>query len=166
MKRLLIVLGCCVITTACEGANPMAPSPVTTGNPLPPVSAPPPGPPVAFLQPFTELQVGSTLGRTVLSDANPDCPGLPGWGCQFFRVTPMADGLLTVAVDWEVETQPHQGLDLSIEYADGNSHWADMPYPGVLDVQGRVQAGRTDQITVWYTFPGVTFELTTSMDTP
>ena len=55
MKRLLIVFGCCVITAACEGSNPMAPSPVTIANTLPPVSAPPPQP---FMQPFTDLQIG------------------------------------------------------------------------------------------------------------
>ena len=44
MKRLLIVLGCCVITAACEGSNPTAPSRVTVANTLPPVSAPLPQP--------------------------------------------------------------------------------------------------------------------------
>lgn len=161
MKRLLIVLGCCVITAACEGSNPTAPSRVTIANALPSVSAPLPQP---FMQPFTDLQIGSTFGRTVSSDANPECPGLPGWGCQFFRVTPGADGLLTVAVDWVVETQPNQGLDLSLESTDGASYWADMPHFGELDVQGHVRAGQTYQITVWYTFPGVTFEVITSMD--
>jgi hypothetical protein len=115
-----------------------------------------------FLEPYTQLIVGSTIQRKVDRGANPDCIGDPGYGCQYFRITPDRDGTLDVLLTWVLETQPSQALDLTHESATGQL-WADFYPPATGRFTSRVKAGETSQITVWYTFPGVEFSLQTTL---
>lgn len=157
MTKTLFVIACAVLVAACSDiarVSPLAPTPVAT--------APPPPPVFRFAEPYTQLIVGSTFQRTVDKSANPDCPEFPGFGCQYFRVTPDRDGELDVEVTWVAETQPGQGLDLTLESANGGQVWADY-FPPKVYLTSHVKAGETSQITVWYTFPGLEFSVKTHL---
>jgi hypothetical protein len=158
MTKPLFVVACAVLVVACgdfariSRLSPAAPTSVVPG-------ATTPGPPaVTFQQPYTELTIGSTVQRTVDRSANPECIGVPGFGCQYFRITPDRDGVLNLELTWVRETQPNQGLDLTLDSATGRQVWADF-YPPKVFLTSPVKAGETSQITVWYTFPGVEFAL-------
>ena len=162
MTKILFAIASAALVAACGDAwmSPTSPTlvtPVATAAPFPN----PPLPPV-FLQPFTELVAGSTIQRKVDGGSNPDCPGFPGFGCQYFRITPDRDGTLAIELTWVLETQPGQRLDVSHEsaagYRDGDFH-----PPATERLTSRVKAGEMSQITVWYTFPGVEFSLRTSL---
>ena len=111
MTKTLFVIACAVLVAACSDAariSPLAPTPVVAV-----ATALPPPPVFRFEEPYTQLIIGSTLQRKVDKSANPECSG-PGFGCQYLRVTPDRDGLLDVEVTWVPETQPSQGLDLTL----------------------------------------------------
>ena len=156
MTKILLVIGCAALLAACDDIarkSPVSPTAVV------PVATVPP-PPV-FLEPYTLLIVGSTFQRKVDQSANPEC--YPGFGCQYFRITPDRDGELDVEVTWVHETQPYQGLDLTHESFTGQV-WADGFGPGPKAfLTSAVKAGETSQITVWYTFPGLEFTLRTTL---
>ena len=159
MTKILFAIACAVLVAACDSAriarmSPLAPTPVAT--------APPPPSVYMFQQPYTELTIGSTVHRKVDQSANPDCIGVPGFGCQYFRITPDRDGVLDVELTLVRETQPNQGLDLTLESATGGQVWADFD-PAKAYLTSRVKAGETSQITVWYTFPGAEFSLQTRL---
>lgn len=162
MTKILFVIACAVLAAACGDParmSPVSPTPVVA------VATPPPPPAVnPFQDPYTELTIGSTVQRKVDRSANPECIGVPGFGCQYFRITPDRDGLLDVELTWKPETQPSQTLDLSHRSAT-DEQWAD--YPSALaataHLTSRVKAGETSEITVWYTFPGVEFSLQTRL---
>jgi hypothetical protein len=162
MTRILLVIGSAALLAACDGAARM--SPISPTQAIPVATVPPPTPPPApvFLEPYTQLTVGSTFARTVDRSANPECIGVPGFGCQYFRIMPDRDGTLEVEVNWVIATQPDQGLDLSLESARGQV-WADGFGNGQTSLRSFVKAGETSQITVWYTFPGVEFTLQTAL---
>lgn len=160
MKMIPFAIACALLAAACSDVtrkSPLAPTPVAK------IYTPPPPPAVTPLQqPYTELTIGTTVERTVDRDSNPEC--FPGFGCQYFRLTPMQDGQLEVDLIWKPETQPSQTLDLSHRSATGEQ-WADYP-PAVAataHLTSRVKAGETSEITVWYTFPGVEFSLQTRL---
>jgi hypothetical protein len=161
MTRLLFALGCSALLAGCDGTLPTSPSRLPLGTP--PIAGKPLPPPFAFKEPFTLLTIGASIERTVVKEANPDCPDVPGFGCQFFRVVPEADGNLDIDVSWVLESQPNQGLDLTIEDEDGTQFWANEFRPGHVGVYGPVLAGATYQVTVWYTFPGLEFALGSSL---
>ena len=155
MTKILFVIACTVLVAACSDiarVSPLSPTPVAT--------APPPPPVFRFEEPYTQLIIGSTFHGKVDKSANPEC--YPGFGCQYFRVTPDRDGLLDVEVTWVFETQPNQGLDLTLESANGGQVWADY-YPPKVFLTSHVKAGETSQITVWYTFPGLEFSVQTHL---
>lgn len=160
MTKTLFVIACAVLVAACSESarisqlSPLAPTPV-----VPVATAPPPPSIHVFQQPYTELTIGSTVQRKVDRSANPDCIGVPGFGCQYFRITPDRDGVLDVELTWVPETQPSQGLDLTHESATGGQVWADFFDPPKVYLTSHVKAGESSQITVWYTFPGVEFSL-------
>ena len=157
MTKILLVIGCAALLAACDDiarTSPLSPTAV-----VPVATFPPP----VFLEPYTQLIVGSTFQRRVDRSANPDCIGVPGFGCQYFRITPERDGVVSVEVTWIPETQPHQGLDLTLDSSTGQV-WADFFGGAVTSLTSLVRAGETSQITVWYTFPGLEFTLRTSLD--
>ena len=162
MTKTLFVIACAVLVSACSDfarvsrLSPLAPTPVV------PVTTAPPPPVFRFQEPYTELTIGSTIQRKVDQSSNPDCIGVPGFGCQYFRITPDRDGLLDVEVTWVLETQPNQGLDLTLESTNGGQVWADFD-PAKAYLTSRVKAGETSQITVWYTFPGLEFSVQTHL---
>ncbi len=161
MHRILPAIGCiALLSTACSHANPVFPSP----SQVVALTAPAPRAPFAFAQPFTELTVGGNVHRKVGAGAqNPECVDFPGWGCHYFRVSPSSDGLLVVQLTWLLESQPGQGLDLSSTDSSGGTIWSNYG-PGPRDVLSiPVKAGSTYQMTVWYTFPGVEFEIGASL---
>lgn len=114
------------------------------------------------------LNPGASVRRVVATSAggedNPHCPDLPGWGCQFFRVTSPVDGTLDMTLTWVLATQPFQPLDLSFEREPGWTYWSDRG-PGQSQVLSvGLLEGQTAQIVVWYTFQGVEFELHTTFE--
>jgi hypothetical protein len=175
MRTLLLCFGCAVLLAACD--TPTSPSSLrrprsepSVAKPSPPASpAPSLWPSYGFGEPFTVLTPGASVRRRVEghpgSNENPQCvdPTLPGWGCQFFRVTPSFDGTLDLTLTWVLETQPNQGLDLSLDDDQRRSWWSDRgPGPSPTQLLSLpLDAGETYQITIWYTFRGVEFELRT-----
>lgn len=162
MTKHVLAIGCMMLlSTACSQQNPFSPTlavPNSSSTP-PPTPAPPR---LGFAEPFTELTVGSTLHRRVGSAAeNPECVDFPGWGCHYFRITPTRDGLIETHLTWVLATQPNQVLDMSITDANGLSSWANLDLnAGPLSVATLdAKAGHTYQVTIWYTFPGVEFDL-------
>ena len=159
MTKPLFVIACAVLVAGCSEAarmSPLSPTPVV------PVAAAPPRPADPFQEPYTQVTIGSTVQRKVDGSANPECIGVPGYGCQYFRITPDRDGMLDVELNWALETQPGQTLDLSYESATGQL-WASYFPPTKGRFMTQVKAGETSQITVWYTFPGVEFTLQTAL---
>ena len=152
-----LIVWCVVAASGCAGGNPMYPSAPSV------LLAPTPAPAFKFNEPFTELALDQTVQRHVAANG-PDCVDLHGWNCHFFRITPASDGVLDVYLAWTLETQPVQALDLSLGEANGWQHWADYgPGPqGHLHLH--VSAGQTYQITVWYMFIGVDYEIGSSFD--
>jgi len=161
MHRILPAIGCiALLSTACSQASPVFPSPQITT----PTISPAPAAPFAFAQPFTLLTIGGQVHRKVGSGAeNPDCVDFPGWGCHYFRITPSTDGVLEVVLTWLLESQPSQPLDLSSTDSRGGTAWSNYGpgSRGALSIP--VKAGSTYQMTVWYTFPGVEFEIGASL---
>ena len=161
MTKTLFVIACALPMAACNDfarisrMSPLAPTPVVA------VATPPTVYPFQypFQEPFTELSVGSSIQRKVDEAANPECLGVPGFGCQYFRIMPDREGMLDVEVKWVPETQPNQGLDLSIESSASGQVWANISGVARTLLSTRVKAGETSQITVWYTFPGLEFSL-------
>ena len=160
MRRLLRSVVCyAFIASGCSDVGrpvfPTAPSPV-------PAPAPAPAR-FAFAEPYTPLAITDVVTRHV-GDDNPMCVELPGWHCHYFRITAPSDGRLDIMLTWVLETQPNQPLDLSLMDSQGADAWSDYG-PGP---QGRlravVKAGSTYQLTVWYTFSGVEFELRSSFE--
>ena len=112
---------------------------------------------------YTEITVGQPF--TGLVAANPtECVGLGGWPCQYFRLTAPRDGTMVVELNYKPDTQPAQGVDVSINDPLGRETWADYFQPPVVRARVSVTAGTVYQITLWYTFPGLEFELQTSLD--
>jgi hypothetical protein len=162
MHKTFLAIGCVAfVSIGCSQSNPIVPSPqISTPAPVP---APPTA--FAFAQPFTELPVGATIHRQVKTfEENSECVDLAGWGCHYFRVTPPRNGQLVVLLTWLRESQPNQPLDLSITDSNGATAWADYGpgASGLLRIP--VKADRTYQLTVWYTFRGVEFEIGTSLE--
>lgn len=160
MTKILSVITCAALVAACSDIprrSPLAPTPVVAIS-----TPPPPPPPLVYGEPYSELTIGTTILRTVDRDSNPVC--FPGFGCQYFRVTPTQDGELEIDLTWKPETQPSQSLDLSHRSATGEQ-WADYPtaVAATAHLTSRVKAGETSEITVWYTFPGLEFTLQTRL---
>jgi hypothetical protein len=174
----LVAFAVCVFTLGCDSSNrvlslPTSPSggtsaaPVPTPTPAPtptPIPQPRPLPSVAF----TEITVGQTVTSVVPTPA-PPCAGEPQWPCQYFRFTAPSDGLVTVELRYRPETQPPgrfglQGVDISVVDASGREVWADFFSPsGVTGARVNVKEGVIYQITLWYTYPSLEYELETAL---
>lgn len=159
MQRLLfLIVSMAACATGCSDiilpALPTAPSQVP---------APAPVPVFAFAEPYTRISIGDVVVRRAGTDDS-ECVDLRGWHCHYFRLTAPSDGRLDILLKWVLETQPFQPLDLSLADSKGITSWSEYG-PGP---QGRlrtlVSAGSTYQFTVWYTFPGVEFELRSSLE--
>jgi hypothetical protein len=145
MRQVLAVLAV-VVTAGCghETFRPTAPTTVastTVASPLPPSGGR-----------FTEIAAGELVrGRETADD--PECVGLPGWRCQYFRFTAPRDGTLEVLLTYSAR---QQSLDISMwDHASGE-WW----HP----IRTRVTAHITYDLTVWYTTPGQEFELRLSLE--
>lgn len=160
MTKVVLAIACAALVADC-GESPARMSPLSPTPVIPIATAPPPPPYVPFFyQPFTEVAAGTLIQRKVDDSSNPECPGLPGFGCHYFRITPDRDGTLDIELTWVLESQPGQRLDLSHASAIGERD-GDFQPPATERMTSRVKAGETSQITVWYTFPGVEFSLRT-----
>ena len=168
MTRLLSQAVCvCLLTVACEKATPdfvlpTAPSSATPAAAPAPAPAPPPGP--FSPNEFTEITVGQPFTGQVPAEP-PQCDGVPGWPCQYFRFTAPSDGTIVVELNYQPNTQPGgQGVDVSIYDLLGRREaWADYFQPPVVRARLSVTAGNVYQISLWYTFPGLKFELQSSL---
>ena len=161
MRTLLwSVVWAAALSAGCSGGNPpvfpTSPSQVATPAPAPA--------PFLFAQPHTSIAVGEVVSRRADADNNPECVDLPGWHCHYFRITAEKDGTLDVIMTWVLETQPFQPLDLSLIDSRGADRWSDYGPGQRSHLRQLVKAGSTYQLTVWYTFVGVEFELRSSLD--
>jgi hypothetical protein len=164
MTKLLSSAVCLgLLTGACDKTTPLFVLPTArTGVSSTPAPAPAPQPrPFAPLE-YTEIAVGQRFTGQVSAEP-PECSGLPGWPCQYFRLTAPSDGTMVVELNYEPNTQPTQGVDLSIFDPLGPETWADYFQPGIVRARASVTAGTVYQITLWYTFPGLKFELQASL---
>lgn len=134
----------------------------------PPVPAPPPPHPAPTLPTrfgplvYTPLEIGA-VARGPLLDP-PECVEFALWPCRYFQVTPPAGGTLVVVLTYSSSTQGGQGVDVSVEEADGRGEvWAQFGSPTETRVEAPVLAGRTYHIVMWYAFDRLEFELTTSL---
>ncbi len=159
LVRLVVCLG--LLAAACGegGQTPTRPAQIPSPSPQPP-----PAPaPFAFQPQFTQITVGEVVNRRVTADA-PECSPSDPWPCQHFRLTAPSDGGLEVAMTYSVQTQPHQTLDLSFVDSVGHQLWGYAGgVPPELRVSVSVKTGAVYQITVWYTYPGVEFQLRTAL---
>jgi hypothetical protein len=77
---------------------------------------------------------------------------------------------VTVELRYRPETQPTgffglQGVDVSVVDASGREVWADFFSPsGVTSARLDVTGGVIYQITLWYTYPMLEYELQTTLD--
>ena len=160
----LVAFAVCVFTLGCEASNRVFSNPT---SPSGGTSAPAPTTPFAPVE-FTEITVGQTVTAIVPTPA-PLCLGDP-WPCQYFRLTAPSDGRLTVELRYRPETQPpghfgpQQGVDISVEDASGGRVWADFGGPEVTRARLDVKEGVIYQITLWYTYPDLAYELQTTLE--
>jgi hypothetical protein len=120
----------------------------------PPVLTPSPLRPFSFAETFTQIELGEVVHRLVAADS-PECVELPGWKCQYFRVTVPNSGMLMVDMTFSLGGVTTQGLDLSLADSQGSKSWHPVVAP--------VKTGTTYEITLWYVTPGVQFEFRTSL---
>jgi hypothetical protein len=165
----LVAFAVCVFTLGCEQSNRVFSNPTSpSGGTSAPAPAPTPTPPPLAPVEFTEITVGQTVTAIVPTPA-PLCLGDP-WPCQYFRFTAPSDGRLTVELRYRPETQPPgrfglQGVDISVtDAASGRGVWADFWSPEVTRAKLDVKEGVIYQITLWYTYPDLAYELQTTLE--
>jgi hypothetical protein len=175
---------CLVTMVACDDGrtsrphlvNPLAPS-ASTPAPAPAPPPPAPAPPPAFAPPpplprefppfdITSIAVGDVISRT--NGEAPECLGEPSWPCLYFRVVAPGTGTLEVALSYAWGTQGNQGVDVTLREAGKSGElWAQSYSPTGprwhTTLTAPVIAGRTYDITLWYTFPNLEYELRTSL---
>jgi hypothetical protein len=138
---------------------PVSPTPVPGPPSLPPVRSPSPSD-------VNPLEVGQTFS-VVVGPNPPECidpQNPPGWPCQYFRLIPPADGRLVLTLNYVPETQPTQAVDLSIHEPGQRQIWAEFLLIDQARLVVPVNAGRVYDITVWYTFPGLKYQLRASVE--
>ena len=159
-KQLWSIASLALLATACSDVShpvlPTAPSQVPAPSPTPAAA-------FRFSEPYTQVSVGDVVTRRGRTDDS-ECVDLPGWHCHYFRITAPSDGTLDVLLKWVLETQPNQPLDLSFTDSDGRTFWSEYGPGPQGRLRASVKAGSIHQITVWYTFPGVEFELRSSLE--
>jgi hypothetical protein len=179
MRKPWSSIACVVfLTVACSESGqrlfrlPTTPSD-TPAPPGPPVSpAPVPGrpspPPVRTPSPsdVNPLEVEQTFSAVVGANP-PEClhpQQPPGWPCQYFRLVPPAEGRLTLTLTYGRHTQPGQAVDVSIREGGQSEIWADFASASEARLTTRVSAGSVYEITLWYTFPGLAYELRATIE--
>jgi hypothetical protein len=158
MRRFQAFLFLLVLTSGCgeSTAPPLAPSTIVTPST---VVVPPP----RVAPPSMLLEVGVPVFR-VIDETPPDCVEYSGWPCQYFRITPSRSGTLFVELTYVPDTQPPgkfpgpQPVDVSVfgrnvevwsEFRDRTTTRVTLPVTGDVEYQ----------ITLWYTFPKLAYEL-------
>lgn len=163
----------CLLTMACDrtpslfvlptARSGVSPTPSPTPDPAPAPPAPVPLPDVFAPFQSMEIAVGQTVNGRVPAPPT-ECVGFRGWPCHYFRFTAPSDGTLLVELTYKQDAQPAgQGVDVSIADPRGREAWADYFQPPVVRARASVTAGTVYQITLWYTFSGLEFELQTSL---
>ncbi len=160
----LLVVSCGDGDSAKRFVIPTSPTTVAGPSPSPPV---PPRPPVS--SDFEPIEVGNVVHR-VIGNAPPECLREPGWPCQYFRLKVPDSGVLTVELKYQPDTQPPgrfgpQGVDLSILDLGGRRGevWAEYFDATTTRVTASVATGDEWEITLWYTFPRLDYELRASL---
>lgn len=152
---VMVVLTAALLTTGCGKDSGLFFSPVA---PTPALPAPTPRTRVPFVPAqATELLIGEAVNAVVGQDP-PECVDLPGWPCQFFDLTAPSTGILIVTAYPDLATQPYQVTDLSIMDSFGLEAWA----TGIA-AQRPVEQNERYRVTLWYTFPGLKYELIATM---
>jgi hypothetical protein len=103
----------------------------------------------------------------VVSENPPECihpQQPPGWPCQYFRLVPPADGRLTLTLSYGRHTQPTQAVDVSIREVGRAEIWADFASATETRLTARVSAGAVYEITLWYTFPRLEYQLHATLE--
>jgi hypothetical protein len=110
---------------------------------------------------YTTIRLGETVSRRVVNP--PNCVGDP-WPCQYFRLTTTGAGMLIADLTFDSVTQQGQGVDLTIEDASGRRVWAQDFTSRTTRVMARVADMTEIQITLWYTYDDLQFELRTALE--
>jgi hypothetical protein len=148
--------GFSIPTSRSGGTSAPAPAPAPQPRPLPPVD-------------FEEITLGQTATKVVPSSP-PPCVGGPEWPCQYFRFTAPRDGRVTVELRYKPETQPPgrfgpQGVDISVlDSSSGGEVWADVGTADFTRARLDVKESVVYQITLWYTYPRLEYELQTTLN--
>jgi AMP-binding enzyme C-terminal domain len=175
VRSMCSCLGAALLLVACGGRErsfvlPTAPTSTVDPSPTPqpPAPIPPtsPRPRAPTESDVNEISVGETFQARVSAEP-PECVREPGWPCQYFRLTAPNDGTLTVALTYRPDTQPPgrggpQGVDVSA-VGNGLEVWADFFNATATRLSIRVTGGVAYEITLWYTFPNLEYELQTSL---
>jgi hypothetical protein len=165
----LVASAVCVFTLGCEQSNRVFSNPTSPSGGTSAAPAPSPQPRPLPSVDFTEIDLGQTVTSVVPTPA-PPCAGEPQWPCQYFRFTAPSDGRVTVELRYRPETQPPghfgpQGVDISVVDGFGREVWADFFNPaGVTKATLDVKEGVIYQITLWYTYPRLEYELQSTLD--
>lgn len=179
MNRFIAALvGCCTLVAGCDFAQkpftipgsptaPSAPAPPPAPRPSPTPEPPPVGGPFAPFE-VTEITIGQTVTGAITTP--PECVDFKGWPCLYFLLAAPANGKLTVELTYKPESQPpgrfspYQGVDISVRDEHGRETWADFGTPTVTRVSMTVTAGGLYRIILWYAFPGLEYELQTTLE--
>lgn len=167
MSKFIGALVClCMFTLGCGDSPPRfrLPTSASGGSSAP---APAPRPPLPSVD-FDEITLGQTVTRVVPSSP-PPCVGWPEWPCQYFRFTAPRDGRVTVELRYKPETQPSgrfgaQTVDISVLDSVGIEVWAHFGGPDSTRAALEVKEGEVYQITLWYTYPRLEYELQTTLN--
>jgi hypothetical protein len=167
-KRAVVAVASWLWVLGCSGGNhpgfQLPTSPTEAATP-PPVYIPPPPrqfPPYEI----TTIVVGEVITRTNL-DA-PECLDELNWPCLYFRVTAPGTAMLEVTLVCAKGTQGNQGVDLTLRERGAHAYvWAQSfsqtDTQAETIVTAPVVEGRTYDITMWYTFPNLAYELRTRL---
>jgi hypothetical protein len=148
---------------ACDGQTSR--SPMTPVAPTPVSATPIPAPVAAE---FIAIEVNEVVRRTAINP--PLCVGEPAWPCQYFRITAPSTGYLEISLIFDSSTQGKQGVDISARdlLAGGgiDPYWAEFGNSTQTRLMLPMTAGRTYQITLWYTYEKLQYELRASLKPP
>ena len=115
---------------------------------------------------ITSIEVGEVISRII--DNPPECIDESRWPCVYFRLVAPSAGTLEVVLTYKTGTQGSQAVDVTVRKVGTSRYvWAQAnARSGVewhTDLTAPVTAGVSYDLTLWYTFPNLQYELRTRM---
>ena len=171
--RLLLTSWLVLWMVACDGrtSRPYLVNPLTPSVSTP---APAPAPPPVFVPPlpreFPPFEI-TTIAVGEITRTNrdaPECLGYLGWPCLYFRFAAPLSGTLEVELSYAWGSQGNQGVDVSLREAGTFPElWAQSSSATGsrwhTTLTAPVVEGKTYDITLWYTFPNLEYQLRTAL---